>query len=64
MKLVQVQFKEGGTRYTYEAPDSTQVGDTVMFYSWLLGGEQSATVAAVGSDYAGPVKRVRLVETA
>ena len=51
--LVQVEIKEGGRAYTYDAPDDVQVGDQLRCPTKL--GGFTGTVVKLGSDYTGPV---------
>lgn len=50
---VKVEYEEGGPAgrlYTFEAPDETQIGDT------LMDGEKKVTVLVIGSGYNGPTR--------
>lgn len=61
--LIQVQYAEGGTRYTYNAPRTVKIGDRVKVPAKLRGGycEGIATVVGDGHgdpDYAGDIKAI------
>jgi hypothetical protein len=51
--LVQVEFASGSRRYTYSAPEGTEIGDVLSLRPDGLGVE--LTVVEIGSDYDGEV---------
>lgn len=62
-----VKVRLGGTLYTYAVDGDVAPGDTVAVPppDWNPGGgEQEVAVAAVGSDYDGPLTTARVVRKA
>jgi hypothetical protein len=56
--VVQVEFRPGGKRYSYDCPDEVDVGDTVMTPRGV-----PVVVLALGSDYPGPFATARRIST-
>jgi hypothetical protein len=65
MSLIQVEFKAGQRRYSYNLPDGMEanVGDTAYVESFN-GAVVGTTIVSLESDYDGPAKDVIQVEPA